>query len=100
MREKFICEKYENFKINNIQDSQELTFQQKFITQVIDTQDKELVDSIKRYVKSIACRFNQNIELMLLDDKIADEIIKLGIKEYLKASDTDDNRAKTRKENK
>ena len=58
--------------------------QETLITQVVKMQDKALVETIRDYVRRESINKKENVRLMLLDESIADEIIKLGIEEYIK----------------
>ena len=58
--------------------------QETLITQVVKMQDKALVETIRDYVRRESINKKENVRLMLLDESIADEIIKLEIEEYIK----------------
>lgn len=56
--------------------------QETIIAQVVKMEDEALVKAIRDYVQQKALKEKKNIRLMLLDESIADEIIKLGIEKY------------------
>lgn len=58
--------------------------QETLITQVVKMQDKALVEAIRDYARRESINKKENVRLMLLDESIADEIIELGIQEYIK----------------
>lgn len=58
--------------------------QETLITQVLKMQDEALVQAIRDYARRESINKKENVRLMLLDESIADEIIKLGIQEYIK----------------
>lgn len=57
---------------------------QKIIAQVVDEKDKYLKDVLTKYAVEQSKKMGEQIELMFIDKSIADEIIDLGIKEYMK----------------
>lgn len=64
--------------------------QEAIFTQVIDMQDKALVEAIRDYARRKSISEKENIRLMLLDESIADEIIELGIQEYIKIKEREE----------
>lgn len=58
--------------------------QETLITQVVKMQDEAMVQAIRDYARRESINKKENVRLMLLDESIADEIIKLGIQEYIK----------------
>ena len=62
------------------------TIQRRIFTSIVDTRDKQIIKEIKEYVKNKYK--NEDVEVILLDEKKVDEIIKLGIAEYKKRHKT------------
>lgn len=58
--------------------------QETIISQVVKMEDEALIKAIRDYAKQKATMEKENVRIMLLDESIADKIIKLGIKEYIK----------------
>lgn len=58
--------------------------QETLITQVVKMQDEAMVQAIRDYAQRKSISEKENVRLMLLDESIADEIIKLGMEEYIK----------------
>lgn len=63
--------------------------QETIISQVVKMQDKALVEAIRNYAQQKATTEKENVRIMLLDESIADKIIKLGIKEYIKLKESE-----------
>ena len=61
-----------------------LKMQETIIAQVVKMEDEALIKAIRDYAKQKATKEKKNIRLILLDESIADKIIKLGIEEYIK----------------
>lgn len=64
--------------------------QETIILQVVEMEDKALVQALRDYAQQKAIKKKENIRLMLLDKSIADKIIKLGIKEYIKIQEREE----------
>jgi len=60
------------------------SYTQKLIAQVVDEKDKYLKETIVKYAQKQAKQKGEQIEVLFIDKDIADEIIDLGIKEYMK----------------
>lgn len=58
--------------------------QETLITQVVKMQDEAMVQAIRDYARRKSISEKENVRVMLLDESIADKIIKLGIQEYIK----------------
>lgn len=58
--------------------------QETMIAQVVKMQDKAMIQALRDYARRESINKKENVRLMLLDESIADEIIKLGIQEYIK----------------
>ena len=74
-------------KIEDIEetvDNGSIEMQETIIAQVVEMEDKALVQAIRDYAQQKAIKEKENIRLMLLDKSIADKIIKLGVEEYIK----------------
>ena len=74
-------------KIEDIEETVDNGFiemQETIIAQVVEMEDKALVQAIRDYAQQKAIKEKENIRLMLLDKSIADKIIKLGVEEYIK----------------
>ena len=71
-----------NFEDNS--DNEIFKMQETMIAQVIKMEDEVLIKAIRNYAKQKAIKEKENVRLMLLDESIADEIIELGIQEYIK----------------
>lgn len=54
--------------------------QSRMITAIVDTRDKQIIKEIKVYAKNKYK--NEDVEVILLDEKKVDEIVQLGIAEY------------------
>lgn len=67
-------------QIDNIENT--YSIHETILAQVVDMQDKILVQAIRDYAQKKAINEKENVRLMLLDESIADEIINLGIKKY------------------
>ena len=65
-------------------DDKVYSFTQKIIAQVVDEQDKYLKDVIIKYAQEQAKKLGEQIEVLFIDKAVADEIISLGIREYMK----------------
>ena len=63
--------------------------QETIISQVVKMEDEALVKAIRDYAKEKATKEKENVRIMLLDESIADKIIKLGIKEYIKLKESE-----------
>lgn len=72
-----------SMQLNDI-DNGIFKIQESILAQVIDMQDKALVEAIRDYARRESINKKENVRVMLLDESIADEIIKLGIQEYIK----------------
>lgn len=57
--------------------------QETLITQVVKMQDEAMVQAIRDYAQRKSISEKENVRVMLLDESIADEIIKLGIQKYI-----------------
>lgn len=64
--------------------------QETIISQVVKMEDEALVQAIRDYAKQKATTEKENVRIMLLDESIADKIIKLGIKEYIKLKEREE----------
>ena len=64
--------------------------QETIISQVVKMEDEALVKAIRDYAKQKATTEKENVRIMLLDESIADKIIKLGIKEYIKLKESEE----------
>ena len=64
--------------------------QETIILQVVKMQDEALIKAIRDYAKEKATKEKENVRIMLLDETIADKIIKLGIKEYIKLKEREE----------
>ena len=64
--------------------------QETIISQVVKMEDEALVKAIRDYAKEKATKEKENVRIMLLDESIADKIIKLGIKEYIKLKESEE----------
>lgn len=64
--------------------------QETLITQVVKMQDEALVQAIRDYARRESINKKENVRLMLLDESIADEIIELGIQEYIKIKEREE----------
>lgn len=64
--------------------------QETIISQVVKMEDEALVQAIRDYAKQKATTEKENVRIMLLDESIADKIIKLGIKEYIKLKESEE----------
>ena len=64
--------------------------QETIISQVVKMEDEALVKAIRDYAKEKATKEKKNVRIMLLDKSIADKIIKLGIKEYIKLKESEE----------
>ncbi len=64
--------------------------QETIISQVVKMEDEALVKAIRDYTKEKATKEKENVRIMLLDESIADKIIKLGIKEYIKLKESEE----------
>lgn len=64
--------------------------QETIISQVVKMEDEALVKAIRDYAKEKATKEKENVRIMLLDESIADKIIKLGIKEYIKLKEREE----------
>ena len=53
-------------------------------------EDEALVQAIRDYAKQKTTTEKENVRIMLLDESIADKIIKLGIKEYIKLKEREE----------
>ena len=62
--------------------------QETIISQVVKMEDEALVQAIRDYAKQKATTEKENVRIMLLNESIADKIIKLGIKEYIKLKES------------
>lgn len=78
-----------NFEFENV-DNGIFKIQETIISQVVEMEDKALVQAIRDYAKQKATKEKENTRLMLLDESIADKIIKLGIKEYIKIQEREE----------
>lgn len=58
--------------------------QETIISQVVEMENKALIQAIRDYAQQKALKEKESIRIMLLDESIADKIIKLGIEEYIK----------------
>lgn len=56
------------------------TIQRRMVTAIVDTRDEQIIKEIKEHFKNKYK--NEDVEVILLDEKKVDEIIKLGIAEY------------------
>lgn len=65
-------------------DDKVFSFTQKIIAQVVDEQDKYLKDVIVKYAQEQSKKLGERIEVLFIDKCVADEIITLGIREYMK----------------
>ena len=65
-------------------DDKVYSFTKKIIAQVADEQDKYLKDVIIKYAQEQAKKLGEQIEVLFIDKAVADEIISLGIREYMK----------------
>lgn len=54
--------------------------QSRIVTAIVDTRDKQVLEEIKKHFKNKYK--DEYVDVALLDEKIVDEIIKLGIEEY------------------
>ena len=57
--------------------------QETIIAQVVKMEDEALVKAIRDYAQRKSISEKENVRVMLLDESIADEIIKLGIQKYI-----------------
>lgn len=57
--------------------------QETMIAQVVKMQDEAMVQTIRDYAQRKSISEKENVRVMLLDESIADEIIKLGIQKYI-----------------
>ena len=64
--------------------------QETIISEVVKMEDEALVKAIRDYAKEKATKEKENVRIMLLDESIADKIIKLGIKEYIKLKESEE----------
>ena len=64
--------------------------QETIISQVVKMEDEALVKAIRDYAKEKAKKEKENVRIMLVDESIADKIIKLGIKEYIKLKEREE----------
>ena len=78
-----------NFEFENI-DNGIFKMQETIILQVVKMEDEALVQAIRDYAKQKATTEKENVRIMLLDESIADKIIKLGIKEYIKLKESEE----------
>lgn len=56
------------------------TIQSRIFTAIVDTRDEQTIKEIKEYVKNKYK--NEDVDVVLLDEKKVDEIVQLGIAEY------------------
>jgi hypothetical protein len=70
-------------------DDKVYSFTQKIIAQVVDEQDKYLKDVIVKYAQEQSKKLGERIEILFIDKTVADEIISLGIMEYMKIKNND-----------
>ena len=56
--------------------------QETIISQVVEMENKALIKAIRNYAKQKATKEKENVRIILLDESVADEIIKLGIEKY------------------
>lgn len=56
------------------------TIQSRIFTAIVDTRDEQTIKEIKEYFKNKYK--NEDVEVILLDEKKVDEIVQLGIAEY------------------
>ena len=78
-----------NFEFENI-DNGIFKMQETIIIQVVKMEDEALVNAIRNYAQQKATTEKENVRIMLLDESIADKIIKLGIKEYIKLKESEE----------
>ena len=78
-----------NFEFENI-DNGIFKMQETIISQVVKMEDEALVKAIRNYAKEKAIKEKENVTIILLDESIADKIIKLGIKEYIKLKESEE----------
>jgi hypothetical protein len=65
-------------------DDKVYSFTQKIIAQVVDEKDKYLKDVLIKYAQEQSKKLGERIEVLFIDKSVADEIIRLGIREYMK----------------
>ena len=63
--------------------------QETIISQVVKMEDEALVKAIRNYAQQKATTEKENVRIMLLDESIADKIIRLGIEEYIKNNEVE-----------
>jgi len=60
----------------------------RLIAQVVDETDQYIKDTITKYAMQQAKDLGEEVRVLFIDKSVADEIISLGVKEYLKQKNT------------
>lgn len=90
MEKLIISERFEApIQIENVENGI-FKMQETIISQVVKMEDEAFVQAIRDYAKQKATTEKENVRIMLLDESIADKIIKLGIKEYIKLKESEE----------
>lgn len=90
MEKLIISERFEApIQIENVENGI-FKMQETIISQVVKMEDEALVQAIRDYAKQKVTTEKENVRIMLLDESIADKIIKLGIKEYIKLKESEE----------
>lgn len=60
------------------------SFTQKLIVQVVDEKEKYIKEVIVKYAQEQSKKLGGQVDVLFIDKSVADEIIDLGVREYLK----------------